>query len=53
MGIKICEKSRNIFVSILTEGGPTLSFSTSSAANATQAFNTRVQDKRITFRIFR
>jgi RNase P/RNase MRP subunit p29 len=41
-------KSRNVFVSILTEGGPTLSPSTSSAANAAQAFNTRVQDKRIT-----
>lgn len=41
-------KSRNVFISILTEGGPTLSPSTSSTANAAQAFNTRVQDKRIT-----
>lgn len=41
-------KSRNVFVSILTEGGPTLSPSTSSTANAIQAFKTRVQDKRLT-----
>lgn len=40
-------KSRDVFISILTEGGPTHSSSTSSVANAAQAFNSRIQDKRL------